>query len=311
MTAVRKRVLIVLEIGGTTIKFGRVEADSGSLLDFHSVTTPRVAQQVVRAVTDAVSSMEAASTATGLELIGIGLSVAAPVTSSDGRTASVANLPGLHDIDLASTLQTAFGLPVFVENDANAALVGEMHAGSGRGLTSCVLVILGTGLGVGVVADGKLLRGHMGAAGEIAYLPVLEQDVDPNLTKSRTPHDIVVGPAMEATAARVRSAYVDTSLTLNAVASEIILESSLGDPLAEAIVKQASRVMARLVTILQSVIAPEVILFGGSVGSNAILVDAIRTSLDGMTQRCVSMRAAELGQNAGLYGMAHIVKSQL
>jgi glucokinase len=109
---------------------------------------------------------------TGEGLMGVGASVPGPVDAARGILLNPPNLPSWHDAPIGPALGEAFGVEVRIENDANAAALAEYASGAGRGVRDMVYLTMSTGVGAGVIADGRLHRGAFGGAGEVGHLPV-------------------------------------------------------------------------------------------------------------------------------------------
>ncbi|MBO9607759.1 MAG: ROK family protein [Paenibacillaceae bacterium] len=172
MSAPVKQVAVGLDIGGTKIAAGLVDA-SGAIV--YETTLPtmaaqrQVAAQAIRAAGQALA--EAASR--GLTVRGIGVGSAGQIDFAGGTVLAATDLlPGYGGTPLAALLQDAFGLPVVLDNDINALAVAEKTIGRGRGCAHFVCVALGTGVGGAVVADGVIVHGALGAAGELGHLSV-------------------------------------------------------------------------------------------------------------------------------------------
>ncbi|MBW3603038.1 MAG: ROK family protein [Actinobacteria bacterium] len=152
-----------VDLGGTNITIGLVD-DDFRVVDDAKVPTPRGPGRAVDAIVAAVRAL-------GADVAAVGVGAPGPV--SDGVVLTAPNLPGWGDsVPLAQRLRDSLGLPVEVENDATAGTVGEWRAGAGRGSDHLLGVWLGTGVGGGLVLDGRPYRGASGAAGELGHVPV-------------------------------------------------------------------------------------------------------------------------------------------
>ena len=163
-------VTIGLDVGGTKIAAGLVAADGTVLARARHATPSRDADASVAVMADLVQDLATQAQALGLpapDAIGVG--VAALVDASRRVVLFTANL-GWQDVPLAKLLEQAGGLPVVIENDANAACWGEFQFGAGRDSDFVACVTVGTGLGGGLVDEGRLLRGAYGIAAEIGHL---------------------------------------------------------------------------------------------------------------------------------------------
>lgn len=166
-----KKVVVGIDIGGTNTVFGFVDRE-GNILAEDKISTARhsEAKNFVSALYETI--MTAGSKIAGdIEIIGFG--IGAPMGNINKGTIEYAgNLPWKGIIPLAGIFKMHTSLPVVVTNDANAAAVGEMIYGGAKGMRNFVVITLGTGLGSGFVADGKLIYGHDGFAGELGHISV-------------------------------------------------------------------------------------------------------------------------------------------
>lgn len=157
------RAVAGVDLGGTNITVGLVE-DDFRVVDDTKVSTPHGPGPVVDAIVAGVREL-------GADVVAVGVGAPGPV--SDGVVLTAPNLPGWGGpVPLAQELQEALGLPVEVENDATAGTVGEWRAGAGRGSDHLLGVWLGTGVGGGLVLDGRPYRGASGGAGELGHVPI-------------------------------------------------------------------------------------------------------------------------------------------
>ena len=150
--AVEAPVVIGLDVGGTKILSGLVDRD-GNVLAEHEVPSPDGSEEGVLAALDA-----AVEALLDDRVVAIGYGIPANLERGTGRILRAMNLP-LDDVDLVSRARERFGLPVGVENDASAATLAEWRFGAGRGTQNLVMLTLGTGVGGGIVIDGRLFRG--------------------------------------------------------------------------------------------------------------------------------------------------------
>ncbi|MBC7374272.1 MAG: ROK family protein [Frankiales bacterium] len=159
--------VLAVDVGGTKIAAGVVDAD-GALLRAVSVPTPREddPEAVLRALLSAVRRADAA------DALAVGVGCAGPMTIG-GRTVSPLNIPGWQDFPLLERLKKHLDLPVVVDGDAKALAVGEGWKGAGVGVESFLAMVVSTGVGGGLVVDGRLLHGADGNAGHIGHVVVV------------------------------------------------------------------------------------------------------------------------------------------
>jgi glucokinase len=150
--AVAAPLVIGLDVGGTKILSGLVDRD-GQVVAQHEIHSPGESQADVLAALDA-----AVEELLDDRVVAIGYGIPANLERGTGRILHATNLP-LESVDLVSRSNERYGLPVGVENDANVAALAEWKRGAGRGSTNLVMLTLGTGVGGGIVLDGRLFRG--------------------------------------------------------------------------------------------------------------------------------------------------------
>lgn len=215
----------------------------------------------------------------------------AGVISGDERTISVApNLSSLEGAALRPLLQGRFGVPVAVENDVNLAAVGEHAFGAGVGADSMVLVSLGTGLGAGIIIDGKLVRGARDSAGEIGFFSSVE-DV------ARLPSN--VGALEERISGAALERYGNPR--------EIFEHARAGKQSAREIVDSVADGVGVAVANLFALLDPERVILGGWIPREQdLLIDRIREVAEQLAPRSVSVVPAELGDDAAVLGAISI-----
>ena len=228
------------------------------------------------------------------------------------------NLPSLINFRLKAALEQRLGWPVFLENDANAAAVGEMWLGAARGCRDVMSVTLGTGVGGGLILDGKLWRGSHGSAGEIGHTAV-----DPfSGLKCKCGNTGCLELFASATAI-VRmtrenlSLFPDSSLKSEELTAETVYDAGRGgDELALAVFKRFGMYLGIGLATIINLIDPEIIVITGGAANGWDLFSremyrqveerAFRT-----TAQQVKIARAECGDNAGLLGAARLAQTAL
>ena len=166
-----KKYLVGIDIGGTTVKLGLFDLN-GELLDKWEIET-RKTEKGRYILSDIAKSIEGILNERKIkkeEVLGVGVGVPGPV-KEDGTVLGCVNL-GWPVFNVSTELEKILGLPVKVANDANIAALGEMFKGGGKGYKNMIMVTLGTGVGGGVIINGKFLAGNNGAGGEIGHISV-------------------------------------------------------------------------------------------------------------------------------------------
>ncbi len=157
--------LIGIDIGGTktAVSLGR---DDGTIIDKISFATATEVPEVLTSIYAAVDDLKERH---GAAPVAIGISCGGPLDSKEGIIQAPPNLPAWKDIPIVSLIEERFGAPTFLENDANACALAEWYWGAGRGFDSIIFLTFGTGLGAGLILDGRLYRGSSGLAGEVGH----------------------------------------------------------------------------------------------------------------------------------------------
>jgi glucokinase len=162
---------IGVDLGGTNLRVAAISTD-GALLHRLSVSADyhRGPEHVVEQIVQTIHAIRQAQGSSGLR--GVGIGVPGFIDMETGVVIGAANLPGFTGFPVRDEIQKHLGTPIILENDANAAALGEMWMGAGKSVKDLILLTLGTGIGGGIVVDGKVLHGFLGMAGEIGHMTV-------------------------------------------------------------------------------------------------------------------------------------------
>nr|BFE48353.1 ROK family protein [Saccharothrix mutabilis subsp. capreolus] len=217
--------------------------------------------------------------------------VGTPGVPRDRTLLHAPNLPGWERPGLLDELEALLGPDLVVENDANLAAVGEHAYGAARGVNVFVCVTVGTGIGMGIVVDGRLFRGANGAAGEVGYLPY-PSDVDG--ARGRLESAV----AAESVVALARSRGLGSVKS----ARDVFALARGGDERAVDVVRDEAERLAFVVASVAAVIDPELVVLGGGIGSNTDLGPPLAEALARLTPLAPRIVAGELGDGAVLSG---------
>ena len=199
----------------------------------------------------------------------IGISCGGPLNSRTGVVQSPPNLPGWDDVPIVSIMEEKFGIPTFLQNDANACGLVEWKFGAGRGCEDMVFLTMGTGMGAGVIAGGRLLRGSCDMAGEVGHLR-LEKHGPVGYGKAGSFEGFASGGGIARLAAMLRSewtaagetvgwAETDAELTTRALAGY----AAQGDVHAARVFEAAGEYLGRGIAVIADVLNPEMVVIGG------------------------------------------------
>ncbi len=290
---------IGVDVGGTKILAGIVARD-GEVVRRRERSTPHDSQESV------VAELEAAvAELLGDEIAAVGFGVPSPIDQRRGIVVQCVNLP-LEDIALRDLMRERLGLPVGLDNDANAAAIGEWRAGAGRGVDNLVMLTLGTGLGGGVIAGGRPFRGSTGAGAELGHV-VIVHDGRPCQGACRGRGHLEPYVTGLAATAAAREAFGPA-----ADAHRLVRLADEGDETACAILAEIGRYLGSGMGSFANIFEPELIVIGGGFGVAAweYLMPAAeevlrREALRPMRDE-VRVAPAELGTAAGLIGAAFV-----
>ncbi len=310
---------IGIDLGGTAVKACLATASGVILQEIQQPTRASGGpEQVITLLTSMIATFEETARGTG-DLRGIGVGAPGSIVHEEGRVISPPNLPDWHDVPLGPALQEKSGMIVFVENDANAAALGEAHFGASKDAPNSMLVTIGTGVGSGIILDRKLWRGEHGFAGEIGHVSIDAEGPACNCG-SRGCLEAYVGAAYltERAAAFLRhhpesplTAYSKDELT-----PKILADSARnGDRASYEILYEAGLktglVLAGIVNILD---ITTILIGGGIAAAGKPLFDGIDTSLNTYViaplRGKLSAQPARLGNKAGMLGATVPVFSQ-
>ncbi len=303
-----------VDIGGTTIKMGFFET-SGKLIDKWEIktNTENKGESILSDVAQAIDNKLAQEGISKDDVQGIGIGVPGPVTS-DGVVHRCVNL-GWGVKSVADELASLTGLNVKVGNDANVAALGEMWKGAAEGSKDVIVVTLGTGVGGGIIVDGKIVNGATGAGGEIGHITVNDDEIEPcNCGQYGCLEQYASATGIVRMAKRklAKSAEKTTLRDIEDLSAKAIFdEAKAGDEIAKGLVDELGKILGSALSNMACVVNPEVIVIGGGVSkAGQILIDVIKkhfveTSFHAC--RDANFVLAVLGNDAGIYGCVQMI----
>ncbi len=291
---------LAIDLGGTQLRAAIVN-EAGEVLSRASFATD-VQGGPKAIIPQILAAAEAAGVSKSREkIIGCGICAPGPLDSEAGTIIGIPTLPGWEDFPLRAALAEALGLPVVLENDGIAAANGEWKSGAGRGLSHLVYVTVSTGIGGGVVVDGRLMRGRRGMAGHVGHLMI-----DPN------------GPRCACGGKGCFEAHASGTALGEAGkahgfedAKTIVTAARAGDIAALALMDAEASHLAYGFASLVHLYSPQKLIIGGGVSQALDLMAArLRARLSELVMppfRDVALVRAALGDDAGLAGMGGLV----
>jgi glucokinase len=308
-----------VDLGGTNLSAAAVNVASGEVLGRHQVPTlaheghDAVMARMACLIHDVIADADLEATDVG----GVGIGVPGVLDLEQGATLFLPNLPGQwRNVPLEATIEDSVSLPVSLLNDVRCFTLGEKTFGAGREVDTMVCIAIGTGIGGGLVIDGKLHLGLGGTGGELGH-----HTIDPNgppcgCGNRGCLEAFASGPAIAGMALKAivqgRTTYITelVSHDLNKVTPEIVSRAALaGDPVAQEVYERAGFYLGIGVANLIVIVSPEMVVIGGGVAqAGDLLFDPIRRVVRERVHvtpvEQVKIVPAELGTDAGLIGAA-------
>lgn len=285
---------IGIDVGGTKILAGVVERDGTVVRSERRPTPAESPEAFLRGVAEVVAQLRDDSVAA------VGIGIPSTVDQRSGSSVFATHIP-LEGVPVRERGQDYVGLPVAVDNDANAAAVAEWKIGAGRGTQHMVLLTLGTGIGGGLILDGRLYRGSTGAAGELGHM-VLEFD-GPECRGRCTGRGHFEQLASGSAANEIGRELLGT----DAGSRELVDAARRGDRAAVRALSDVGRRLGAGIGSLVNVFDPELVVVGGGFGEALDLL--LPSALETMRREAlppgrdsVRVVAAELGEDAGMVG---------
>ena len=308
-----KNTRIGIDLGGTTVKLGLFHDEL--LTDKWEIPTRREedGSHILEDIRDAVEDKLLEKNINKEEILGAGIGVPGPVDEC-GIVHECVNL-GWGVFSIEKELSALLSLPVKAGNDANVAALGELWQGGGKGYQDMVMITLGTGVGGGIILDGKIRAGVHGAAGEIGHMPVIYDETEYcNCGKKGCLEQAASATGIVRTAKRLLAESEDRS-SLREIegftAKDVFDEAKKGDVLAKQAVEKLGEYLGIAAAHIACVIDPEVFVIGGGVSrAGAVLINTVEKYYKEKAfkgTRAAVFKLAELGNDAGIYGAARLI----
>ena len=298
-----------VDLGGTTVKIAFFD-ETGLMLAKWEIPTVTAGggSQILPDIAASIQQFAEQKTIDPTSIIGVGIGVPGPV-SSKGVVNKCINL-GWGVFNIAEELSRLVGFPVKAGNDANVAALGEYWKGGGKGCDNMIFVTLGTGVGGGIVIEGKLLHGAHGSGAEIGHMVLNRDETEPcNCGKYGCVEQYcsATGIVKLANKALAASDEVTALRTNEAITCKDVFDcGKAGDALALRVLDQYYRYMGEFLGNLCDVIDPDAVVLGGGVSkAGQVLLDGIRPYFDQYAfhaARGARFALASLGNDAGAYG---------
>ncbi|OGO07953.1 MAG: hypothetical protein A2Y92_02210 [Chloroflexi bacterium RBG_13_57_8] len=321
----QESLVLALDIGGTKISMA-VITPRGKLLA-GGVCPTHVKEGVAAVIERLCRATEEFLEQSGLErsgLAAIGIACAGGIDSARGVVVTPSpNLPDWSDVPLADIIGKKFGVAAFLVNDASAAALGEHRYGAGKGVKNLVLFTMGTGIGGGVIADGRLYLGAVGGAGELGHMTIEAAGPKCGCGNTGCLEMLASGRAVERDAInRLRRGekshlYDMTKGKIKNITAQMVGQAARGgDPLALDVISRAAYYLGIGMVNIVNIFNPEMVILGGGMAElGDMLLGPGRRMVEerafSVSSRAVRILTARLGNEAGVYGAAAYALAQV
>lgn len=307
---------IGIDVGGTSVKMGLVTS-AGVVLE--RLTLPTAPEEGYESLADRLADgVRLLNPGLDVPPVAIGLATPGPLDPERGVVVHAPNLPCLTNRPIAEDLSHRCKMPVFLENDANAAALGEWWVGAGERAGDMVVITVGTGIGGGLILGGRLYRGSASSAGELGHMTIEPNGPPCGCGNSGCLEALASAPAIAKRAQeKIQKGFESVLLErvdgdLARISAEAVSRAcEEGDALAIRVMEESGRYLGIGVANLVNLLNPTAILFGGGVAAAGdFLLDPIKKELNrrallSMREK-VSLRICTLGNDAGFMGAARV-----
>ena len=312
---------IGIDVGGTNVKIALVD-DRGKIIYSNSVPTRAEMgyEYTVNNIKQAIYDLMKETKLTTKDIEGIGFGFPGQVDYKAGIVRNAPNIPGWVEVPIAKLIEDEFKIPTRVDNDVRCAALGELNYGAGKGCENLICITVGTGIGSGLIINGKLVRGATNAAGEICHIK-LQIHYGPICGCGDTGclEAFASGPSIVAMAEDYIRGGKSTKFREMASGGEIspyiVCEAAkAGDPVAKRIFTIMGEYIGIGLASVVNLLNPEKIIVGGGVAdAGDLLLDPLRETLKKRAMKiagaAVEVVPAQLGNTAGVIGASLLIES--
>lgn len=306
-----------IDVGGTKLAYGLFDQEMNLLGRGQSPTDSKIpAEMAIDSIATDVDELLEKHNIKRSELEGVGACVPSYINAETGYIIYTTNLPTWNGLPMRDLMSEKFGVPVQIDNDANAAALAEHHLGAGRGHRHMIYITVSTGVGGGIIINNKLFRGNHGMAGEIGHVLVSDTwGLKCGCGNRGCIESIASGPSMSAYAAWQihkkgrKSKISDFAGDGTITGKDIAMAAADGDALAIETVEHAGKYLGRLFSSLyQTLDIDHIVYGGGAIKVSPLLMQEAEATFKEITKFAqaypVTFVPAELGDNTGIIGAA-------
>lgn len=309
--------VLAIDLGGTKI-FAAIISSKGQVMARERCLTladegPEV---VINRILSTIDHLLSQRNMNLSQLGGISIAAAGAIDSEKGLVTSSPHLPGWHDVPLRDIVREKYKVNTFLTNDASATVLGEHYFGVGKGINNLILLTLGTGIGGGIIINGRLYSGASGSAGEIGHMTINVNGPRCSCGNTGCLEALVSGTAVAKEAIRRIRQGERSSLTEivegkieNITAEKVSLAAQAGDSLASEVILKAATYLGIGLANLVNIFNPEMIIIGGGIAKMGDLLlnparQVVRERAFQLSAQAVQIVPAQLGDDSGVLGAA-------
>jgi glucokinase len=302
-----RQVLAAIDVGGTKIAFGLGDLD-GQLLSLSRLPT-QIELGPYRIMQAALDRLEQMASELDAQIAAIGVCCGGPLDRKRGLILSPPNLPNWDEFPIVKVVNERFAVPTLLDNDANAAALGELHHGAGRGLQDFMYMTISTGIGGGLIVRGEIVHGVADAAGEVGHITV-QPDGPSCGCGSRGCLEVLCSGTAIARRARERLLIenVHSSLSGKSITAKLVAEAARdGDALAREVWDETVYYLGIGIGAVISILAPQAVILGGGVSlAGDQLLEPLRGQVKSRSKLLpadkINILQAALAGDSGVYG---------
>jgi len=310
-----KNKVIGVDIGGTNIKIG-ILTKQGKIIQKTSIpTNPKEGpEKIIKRVCSRIKDLCNERKIKISDIIRIGIGCPGPLDSKRGIIIKTPNLPGWENFHLKKRIESGLKIPAIVNNDANSATYGEYWLGAGKGYSTIVCFTLGTGIGGGIILNGKLFKGIDDTAGHLGHITIIPDGPRCRCGNRGCLEALASAPNLVRKAIEGINSGIKTKLTslskgkLQAITSQMIyLSASQGDKFSRELLDETGRYLGIAVAGILNTLNPEIVIFsGGMIEAGELLFKPLRKEAKRRAfpqpAKRVKIVKAKLGNDAGIIG---------
>lgn len=308
------KTIIGVDLGGTRIRAARLDSQLRILSKEETLT---LADEGLEPTLNRIKQLIHKVIQPGESVEGIGISAPGPLNPNTGVIVHPPNLPGWRDVPLGDILKEEFGVPIYVGNDANVAVLAEVARGAAKGYRHAIYITVSTGIGSGMIIDGRLLLGKEGLAAELGHTVMI---VEPRVSSLETE---AAGPDMAAQAVQRIEAGESSIMKdmvggdLSKLSGKTVGDAALeGDPMAVSIVQRSGKLVGCGIVNCLHLFNPEIVVVGGGVANlGDLLFKPMRKAIEDYSiaeayWRDLVITTPDLGEDVSVVGAAALVATQ-